>query len=91
MKKDQDGDYELLRGLHIDSQTSGQGKGIIRVAVMQKNFSSYVDGSMEISFDHLNRVSEFQKLGRCVHMAMEEIHEWLNVIKDYPKGIPSVS
>ena len=29
MKKDQDRDHELLRGLHMDSQTSGKGKGII--------------------------------------------------------------
>lgn len=34
VKKDQDTDYELLRELHIDSQTSGQGKGIIGVTSM---------------------------------------------------------
>lgn len=58
VKKDQDRDYELLRGLHKDLHTSGQGKGIIGVAVMQKNFFNFIDSLTGISSDHQNKVFE---------------------------------
>lgn len=75
MKKAQDRDYELLRGLHTDSQASGQGKGIIGVVIIQKNFSNYLDSLTKISSDQQNTVSELQKLSGCIHEAMEEIQE----------------
>ncbi len=40
IKKTQDRGFELMRGLHTDSQTSGQGKDLIRVEVMKSNFST---------------------------------------------------
>ena len=81
VKKDQDRDYELLRGLHMNSQNSGKGKGIIGITVMQTKFSNYIDSLIGISFDHQNRVSKLQKLGGCVHVAMEEIQDHLSVVK----------
>ena len=42
-KKEQDKDYELLRGLHTDSQSSGQGKAIIGVTAMHENFTNFID------------------------------------------------
>jgi len=52
VKKDQDKDYELLRGLHTDSQKSAQGKGIIGVTTMQTNFSNFIDSLTGISSSH---------------------------------------
>lgn len=81
VRKDQDRDYELLRGLHMNSKTSGQGKEIIVVTVIQTNFSNYIDSLTKISSSHQNRVSKLQKLGRCIHVATTEIQDWLSVVK----------
>ena len=74
-KKDYDKDYELLRGIHIDSQASGQGKGIVGVTIMHDNFSNYLDSLIEKYFDHQNKVSKLQKFGGCVYVVMEEMQE----------------
>ena len=57
VKKDQDREYELLRGLHKDSQTSGQGKRIIGITFMQMNFN-YIDSLIGMFCCHQNRVSK---------------------------------
>lgn len=67
VKKDQDRDYELLRGLHTNSQASGKGKGIGGVAIMQKNFSNYLDSLTEKSFDHQNSVRAPKAWRVCTH------------------------
>ena len=81
VKKDQYRDYEILRDLHVDSQTSGKGKGIISITIMQKN-SNYIDSLMVISSGHQNRISKLQKLGGCIQVAMEEIQDQVSAIKD---------
>ena len=43
IRKTQDRGFELMRGLHTDSQTSGQGKNLIRVEVMKSNFYTFLD------------------------------------------------
>ena len=78
VKKEQDRNYELSRGL----QSSGQGKEIIGVAIMQANFSNLIDGLTGIACGHLNKVFKLQKLGGCVHMVMEELQDWLDTVKD---------
>lgn len=82
VKNEQERDYELLRGLHTNSQASGQEKGIVGVVFMQNNFTNYLDSLTEKSSDHQNKVSKLQKLGKCVHVAKEEMQEQLNAIKD---------
>ena len=52
VKKDQDREYEILRGLHTYSQTSGKGKRIIGITIMQMNFSNYIDTLTRISSDY---------------------------------------
>ena len=42
-KKTQDRGFELMKGLHTDSQTSGQGKALIGIDVMKDNFSKFLD------------------------------------------------
>ena len=43
IKEEQERDFTLLRRLHTDSQTSGQRKGLVRIANMSKYFFDYVD------------------------------------------------
>ena len=38
-KNAQEKSFELMRGLHTESQTSGQGRSFINVEVMKNNFS----------------------------------------------------
>ena len=71
VKKDQKWDYKLLKGLHPNG-----------VTVMQTNFSNFIDSLTSISSRHQNRVFEIQILGGCIHVAMEELQDKLNVIKD---------
>ena len=42
VKKTQDGAFELMRGLHTKSKTSGQGKSFIDVELMKNNFSTHL-------------------------------------------------
>ena len=48
---------------------------------MQTNFSNYIDSLIGIYFGPQNRVSKLQKLGGCIHMTVEEIQDWLSVVK----------
>lgn len=43
VKEEQEKDFELIKGLDMESQASGQGKVEIQVVKMQKAFSDYVD------------------------------------------------
>ena len=65
--------FELMRGLHTESQTSGQGKSIINIEVMKNNFSAYLSNLSGMVSSSQNRVSELQTLGGCVHVAAEEV------------------
>ena len=61
--------FELMRGLHTESQTSGQGKSIINVEVMKHNFSTHLSNLSRMVSSSQNRVSELQTLGGCVYVA----------------------
>ena len=71
-----------MRGLHTDSQTSGQGKALIGVEVMKNNFSTYLSNLSGMTSSSQNRVVELQTLGGCVHVAMEELPNQLNIVKE---------
>ena len=71
-----------MRGLHIESQTSGQGKSISNVEVMKNNFSTYLSNLSGIASSSQNRVTELQTLGGCVHVAAEEVTSQLNEVKE---------
>ena len=81
-KKAQDRAFELMRGLHIESQTSGQGKSIINVELMTNNFSTYLGNLSGMISSSQNRVTELQTLGGCVHVAVEEVTSQLNEVKE---------
>ena len=74
--------FELMRGLHTESQTSGQGKSIINVEVMKNNFSTYLSNLSGIASSSQNRVSELQTLGGCVYVAVEEVTSQQNEAKE---------
>ena len=59
-KEEQDRNYEFIKGLHIDFQTSWQGKGLVGVSFMQNNFSSYLDNLIEKSTNYQNKVLDLQ-------------------------------
>ena len=65
--------FELMRGLHTESQTSGQGKSIINIEVMKNNFSTHLSNLSGMVSSSQNRVSELQTLGGCVHVVAEEV------------------
>ena len=65
--------FELMRGLHTESQTSGQGKSFINVEVMKNNFSTYLGNLSRMISSSQNKVTELQTLGGCVHVAAEEV------------------
>ena len=71
-----------MSGLNIDSHTSSQGKELIGITVMQENFSKFIDSLMEVSSSNQNRVVKLQKLSGCIHVAMEELQDKLNVVKE---------
>ena len=57
-KKAQDKSFELMRGLHTESQTSGQGKYFINVEVMKNNFSTHLSNLSEMISSSQNRMTE---------------------------------
>ena len=57
-KKEYDRDYELMRGLHTNSQSSGQEKVIIGVTFMQENFTNYIDELIVMTSSQQDRVFE---------------------------------
>ena len=81
-KKTQDRGLELMKGLHTNSQTSGQGKALIRIDVMKDNFSKFLDNLSGVTYSSQNRIVELQTLSGCIHMAMEELPNQLNVVKE---------
>lgn len=82
VKKTQDREFELMKGLHIDSQTSGQGKALIGINIMKENFSKFLDSLIDVSCSNQNRVSKLQKLNGCIHVAMKEFPNQLNDVKE---------
>ena len=82
VKKAQDRAFELMRGLHTESQTSGQGKSIINVEVMKNNFSTYLGNLSGMISSSQNRVIELQTHGGCVHVAAKEVTSQLNEVKE---------
>ena len=82
MKKTQDRAFKLMRGLQTDSQTSGQGKALIGVEVMKNNFSTYFNNLSGVASSSQNRLTKLQTLSGCMHMAMEELSNQLNVVKE---------
>ena len=57
-KKTQDRGFKLMKGLHTDSQTSGQGKALIRIDVIKENFSKFYDNLSSVTSSSQNRVTE---------------------------------
>lgn len=58
VKRTQDRAFELMKGLHSKPQTSGQGKSLIGVEVMKKNFSVYLSNLSSMAPNSQNRVAE---------------------------------
>ena len=50
--------FELIRELHIESQTSGQGKVLIDVNVMIENFSKFLDSLVDVSMGGPSRIAK---------------------------------
>lgn len=71
-----------MKGLRIDSQTSGQGKDLIGVEVMKNNFSVYLSNLLGIASSIQNRVTEIHMLSGWVHVAIEELTSRLNLVKE---------
>ena len=49
---------------------------------MKTNFSNFIDDLIGMTSSHQDRISKLQRLGGCVHMAMEELQDQLGVVKD---------
>ena len=71
-----------MRGLHTESQTSGQGKSFINVEVMKSNFSTHLGNLSGMISSSQNRVTELQTLGRCMYVAAEEVTSQLKEMKE---------
>ena len=80
--KSQDRAFELMQGLHTESQTSGQGKTLIGVEVMKNDFSTYLNNLSRMTSSNQNRVVELQTLGGCIHVGPEELTSQLNEVKE---------
>ena len=65
--------FELMQGLHTESQTSRHGKSIINVEVMKHNFSMHLSNLSGMVSSSQNRVPKLQTLGGCVYVAAEEV------------------
>ena len=81
-KKTQDRGFELMKGLHTDSQTSGQGKALIRIGVMKDNFSKFLDNLSSVTSNSQNRVAKLETLSGCIRVAVEELSNQLNDVKE---------
>lgn len=82
VKKTQDREFKLMKGLHTTTQTSGQGKALIGIEIMKNNFSMYLSNLVRMVSTSLNRVSEIQTLGGCIHVDVAELTSQLNVVKE---------
>jgi hypothetical protein len=83
VKKAQEKAFELMRGLHTESQTSGQGKSFIDIDAMKNNFSTHLSNLSGIASSNQGRVSELQTLSGCVHVAAEEVVNQQNLAKEF--------
>ena len=81
VQKAQDKAFELMRGLHTESQTSGKGKSFINIEVMKNNFSTHLSNLSRTVSSSQNRLSELQTLGECVYVATEEAANQQNQAK----------
>ena len=81
-KKAQDKSFKLMRGLHTESQTSGQGKSFINVEVMKNNFSMHLSDLSRMISSNQNRVSKLQTLDECMYVAAEEVASQQNEAKE---------
>ena len=75
VNKEQDINYELLRGLYMDSKSSGQGKAKIGVTVMHENFTNFIEKLIGMNSSHKDRIFELQKLDGCVYVATKEVQD----------------
>ena len=74
--------FELMQGLHTESQTNGQRKCIINVEVIKPNFSMHLSNLSRMVLSIQNRVSKLQTLGGCVYVATEEVASQQNEAKE---------
>ena len=81
-QKAQDKEFELMQGLHTESQTSGQGKSFINVEVMKNNFSTHLGNMSGMISSSQNKVTKLQILGGCVHVVAEKVTSQLNKVKE---------
>lgn len=82
IKKTQSRSFELLKDLHSEPQTSGQGEALIRIDVMKNNFSMYLNNLSRVASSSQDRVTELQTLGECIHVATTELTSQLNSVKE---------
>lgn len=71
-----------MKGLHTDSQTSGQGKELIRIDVMKENLSKFFDNFSGVTSSCQKKVAQLETLSGCIHVAMEELPNQLNAMKE---------
>jgi hypothetical protein len=82
VKRTQDRAFELMKGLHYEPQTSGQGKALIGIEVMKNNSSVYLSNLSSMASYSQNRVAKLQTLGGCIHVVTEELIGQVNSIKE---------
>ena len=82
IKKTQSRSFELLKNLHSEPQTSGQGEALIKVDVMKNNFSVYLNNLLEVTSSSQDRVAELQTLSGCMYVATTELASQLNFVKE---------
>ena len=49
---------------------------------MQKAFTDYINRLVDESSTQADRVMDIQHLSGCIHVAIKELQEWLNMVKD---------
>lgn len=73
IKKTQSRSFELLKDLHSEPQTSGQGEALIGIEEMKNNFSMYLNNLSGVASSSQDKVAELQTLGGCIHVAAIEL------------------
>ena len=82
VRKTQDRVFELMKGLHYEPQTSGQGEAPIGIEVMKNNFSMYLSNLSGMASSSQDRVAELQTLSGYVHIVATELTGQLNFVKE---------
>lgn len=72
VRKTQDRAFELMKGLHCEPQTSGQGEAPIGIEVMEKKFSMYLSNLSGMASSSQDRVAKLQTLNGYIHVATTE-------------------